>query len=118
MHKSLLLTPRQIVATLGVQIIFDFVPQGRGAQRLLDVPVQVPPKAVDAQPERHVLVDGFGEGVGLLKDHPDSAAHLDGVHVGIVDVLAVIEHLSAEAHPRDEIVHAIEAADERALAAP
>ena len=68
--------------------------------------------------EGDVVVDRLRERVRLLEDHPDPAAHLDGIGLRPVEVLAVVEDLAADLDVRHEVVHPVQAADERALAAP
>jgi hypothetical protein len=64
-----------------------------------------------------VVVDRHRERVRLLEDHADAAAEVDRVDAGAVDVLAVEEHLPLDPRARDEVVHAVEAAQERRLPA-
>ena len=59
------------------------------------------------------------ERVGLLEDHADGSAHGDDVHRGVVDVESLLEHHpSLRAGSGDLLVHAVDAADHRRLAAP
>src|SRR6266571_2223940 len=64
-----------------------------------------------------VVVDRLRERVRALEDHADVAPHGDRVDVLPRDVLAVVADRPGQSEARDEIVHAVEAADERALAA-
>ena len=87
------------------------------AQRLLDAIVEafLPPE--HAGPEGDVVVDRLRERVRLLEDHPDLLPHLDGV-----DVLSRRGPRRGTAPCRapragDQVVHVVEDADERALAA-
>ena len=73
--------------------------------------------AEHARAEGDVVVDRLRERVRLLEDHADPLAHLDRVDVGAVEVLAVVEDRALDRGARDQVVHAVEAADERALAA-
>jgi hypothetical protein len=74
--------------------------------------------ALDAETVGDVLVDGFGERVRLLEDHADALAQLDDVHARVVDVDPVDPDLAGgDARAVDQVVHAVEAAQERALAA-
>ena len=64
-----------------------------------------------------VVVDRLRERVRLLEDHADAAAYLDAVGARAVQVVAVVEQLAVELEARDRVVHAVEAAQEGALAA-
>ena len=44
---------------------------------------------MDARPEGDVVVDGLGEGIGLLEHHADARAQLHHIARRILDVLAV-----------------------------
>ena len=70
-----------------------------------------------ARPEGDVVVDRLRERVRLLEHHPDQLADLDRVDAGAVEVLAVVEDRAVDRRARDQVVHAVEAADQRALAA-
>ena len=59
----------------------------------------------------------MAERVGLLEHHADVAAHHHRVDRLGVDVLAVELHVALEAEHRDQVVHPVEAAQHRALAA-
>jgi hypothetical protein len=59
----------------------------------------------------------LGKRVRLLEDHPDPLPHLDRIDVLPVEVRAVVEDRALDGRRRDEVVHAVEAADEGALAA-
>src|SRR5271168_5157705 len=73
--------------------------------------------AVQTQSEGNVPEDAHREGIGLLKYHPDMPAHGDRIDLGVINVLAAEDNVSSEAKPAHQIVHAIEAAQDRALAA-
>ncbi len=81
---------------------------------LLDAVVEAVLQPEDPRPEGDVVVDRLGERVGLLEHHPDAAAHLDRVDVARVEILAVVRDRSRDPGDRDEVVHPVEAADERA----
>ena len=52
-----------------------------------------------------------------LEHHPDPAANLDAVDARSVHVVAVVEDLAGDPEAGDRVVHAVETADERGLAA-
>ena len=69
-------------------------------------------------PKRQVVLDRLRERVGLLEDHPDAPAHVDRVDVGRVEVLARGTRGPAlDAGAGDQVVHAVQAAQEGRLAA-
>ena len=114
--EALLLATREPEGAV-LQAVLDLVPERRVPRAPLDALVDRPLHAEDPRPERDVVVDRLRERVRLLEDHADAAADLDRVDVPRVEVLAVVEHRAATPSPRDEVVHAVEAADERALPA-
>src|SRR5262249_61586501 len=86
-------------------------------QRLLDPFSYAPLVFVDPQPERHVVEDAGREGIRLLKDHADITPHCDGINPMLIDVFAAIFDVPFEAKAPHKVVHPIEAAEHRALAA-
>src|SRR5918999_233116 len=102
---------------VGLEAVLHLVPQRRVVERALDDLVHAPLHAEHARAEGDVVVDRLRERVRLLEDHADPLAHLDGVHIGAVQILAVIENLALHGGPRDEVVHPVEAADYRRLPA-
>ena len=78
-------------------------------------PLAVP---ADAQARGHVVVDGHGgERRRALEHHAHPAPHGDGVEPAAVDVLAVEQHRPRHPAAVGQLVHAVQAAQERALAA-
>lgn len=67
--------------------------------------------------EQHVLPDAGGQDVGRLEDHAHAAAQVHHIEIGGVDVLLVQRDQAFGAGAGDKVVHAVEAAEERALAA-
>ena len=77
------------------------------------------PLAVQAHPGDHVVPDGHGrERVGALEHHPDRAPHGGGIDALGVDVLTVQQDLAGDPGAHDDLVHAVERAEEGGLAAP
>ena len=88
--QALLLAARQAQGGL-FQPVFHLVPDGGLTQGLLHHLVQgfsLLRTAVGAGAVGHVVVDGHGEGVGLLEHHADAPAQVGDVHAGGVDLLA------------------------------
>ena len=100
-----------------LEAVLDLVPERAAPQRALDDLVHVALHAEHPRAEGDVVVDGLRERVGLLEDHPDPLAHLDRVDSpcrrGPRRGRAPAGHGCAG----DQVVHPVEAADERALAA-
>src|SRR5690606_42157333 len=101
-----------------LQLVLDLVPQRRAPQRPLDERVHVAAEAHEARAEGDVLVDRLRERVRLLEHHPDAPPHLDGVDVGAVELDAVVAHAALDPDALDEVVHAVDRPEQRALAAP
>src|SRR5688500_9216313 len=115
--KTLLLAAGEPVTAL-LEAVFDLLPEGGVLEGTLDQIVHVAAVAVDPGPPRHVLVDGLGERVGLLEDHPDTAPDDYRVRGLGVDVLLAEHHVPFCARPRDHLVHPVQTTYKRALAAP
>ena len=73
--------------------------------------------AVDAQAVGHVFKNRLRERRRLLEDHAHAAAQVHHIEIGGVDVLLVQRDQAFGAGAGDKVVHAVEAAEERALAA-
>src|SRR5262245_61922422 len=86
-------------------------------QRAFDALVEALAHAEHPRPPRDVVVDRLRERIRLLEHHPDPAAHRGRIDAGAIDVLAVVEDLAFYPGIRDQVVHPVETADERALAA-
>ena len=104
-----------------VEAILHLGPQAGRPQRPLDGVIGVGllhPLAVELLPGKHVVVDRHGrERVGTLEDHADHAAYVHRIHVGGVEILAVDQHLALDARSANDLVHAVERAEEGRLAA-
>src|SRR5690606_18427849 len=61
--------------------------------------------------------DRLGERVGPLEHHADAPPHLDRVDVGSVERCAVVVHGALAPGARDQVVHAVQAPQDRRLAA-
>src|SRR5712691_7062331 len=113
--QTLLLTAGEFVGGL-VEVIFDFVPEGGVAQTLFDGFRDSGFRAVDAQAIGNILENGFGERVGALENHTDTATI--GSDVLGKDVLAIKQNFTFEACAADGFVHAVEGAQQGGFAAP
>ena len=117
--QALLLAAGQAGAGLR-QPVLDLVPQRRLLQAGLDDLIELRlarRQSVDARAVGDVLVDRLGKRVRLLEHHADAGTQFDDVDLGIVDVLAVERDLAADTRAVDRVVHPVEAAQERRLAA-
>ena len=99
------------------QLVFHLIPASRALEGLLHPFVQVALETVQAQAEGNVVVDAHRKRVRLLEHHADIAAHHHGIDFPVVDVLTVVGHLALETKDRDQVVHAVEAAQHGAFAA-
>src|SRR6185437_7791041 len=54
---------------------------------------------------------------GLLEDHPDRPSHRYHVHARVIDIEVIEQHLALGTSPWDLLVHAVDAAHHRGLAA-
>jgi hypothetical protein len=98
--------------------VLDLVPERRAPERVLDAVVERVLHPEHAEAERDVVVDRLRERVRPLEDHPDPPPNGDRVDVPAEQVDAVVDHRSLGDEARDQVVHAVQAADEGALAAP
>src|SRR5271166_352844 len=84
---------------------------------MLHPPGHIALEAIEAQAEGDIVEDAHRERVRLLEDHADVAPHHDGIDILRVDVLAEEMDVALETEAIDQVVHAVEAAQHRALAA-
>ena len=103
----------------GVQLVLDLVPQRAAAQRLLDAAVHLGlgDLLIEADAEGDVLVDRHRERRRLLEHHADPRAQQIEVELGVEDVGLVQHQLPGGALARIEVVHPVEDAQQRRLAA-
>src|SRR5205807_7881392 len=100
-----------------LQAIFHFVPERRLRERLLDALLEAVLHSEHLETPRDVVEDRLREWVRPLEDHPDHAAHGDRIDVIRRYVVTVVADRPGLTEAGDEIVHAVEAPDVRALAA-
>src|SRR5262245_35879399 len=116
--QALLLPARQAQRAL-MEAVVDLIPQGGAAETPLHDPLEVAAilDAQDPGPVRDVLEHRLGERVRLLEHHPHSLAQLGHVHAALVDVRTPDPDRPLDAHAVHEIVHSIDAAEQRGLPA-
>ena len=95
-----------------MQPILHLIPNRATAQRPLDNLVQfrlIPGQAMYSWPICDIVIDGFWEGVWLLKDHSNLGPQLNRINLWIVNILAVNPYVAPDAAHIYRIVHAIDA---------
>src|SRR5665647_14167 len=119
--QALLLAARQRGAGL-LEPVLDLIPQIGGLQRLLEDDDGIGlrhPAVVEPDPGQHVLGDRHGrEGVRALEHHADLPTYRDGVDLGRIEVDAVHRDGALDPGTGDDLVHPVEGAQIRRLAAP
>src|SRR5664280_2941113 len=117
--QPLLLAAGEREPRLPSEVVLHLVPERRLLQALLDGLVEAGAvgDAVPARTVGDILVDGHRERVRALEDESDAPPYLDRLHLRTVDVLAVEEDGPANLRRRDQVVHPVEAAQDRRLAA-
>ena len=109
--------PPERLSALFLSLSLHLVPERGLFQRVLDPAAQVVLQAEDPQAVGDVLEDRLRERVGALEDHADPPAHGDGVDVPRLEIDVLVEDAALGPKARDDVVHPIQAADERALPA-
>src|SRR5215469_692029 len=117
--QPLLLAAREAGAG-AAQPVLDLIPQARARQARADDVVEMgaaASQAVNARPIGDVVVDRLRERVRLLEHHADTGAQLYYVLLPGLDVLTVEADRAGDPGPGNGVVHPIETAQERRLAA-
>src|SRR6187401_349268 len=117
--QALLLATRQR-RSRGLQPVLHLFPESCALQRTVNDLVEfdaVTCEPVNARTVGDVLVDGFRKRIRLLENHADTRTQLHDVLLPVVDVLAVEQDRAFDSRTLDGVVHAVEAAQERGLAA-
>ena len=114
--EALLLAAREREAA-GLQPVFHLIPERRLSQRPLDAVLQVVLHPENSQAPGDVVEDRLRERVRPLEDHPDRPPHRDGIDIFRRNVLPVVADRPRLTERRDEVVHPVQATDERALPA-
>src|SRR5580658_877192 len=102
------------------QAVLHLVPQSRTLQAGAHDVVQLAAAArqpMDARTVGDVVVDGLGEGIGLLEYHANARAQLRGVLAVVMDVPPVQQNRAGDAGAGNGVVHAIQATQEGRFAA-
>src|SRR5271168_4495543 len=84
---------------------------------MLNPLLRVALEAVEPQAEGDIVKNAHRKRIWLLEHHSDMAPHDDWIDVACINVLTQEIHLPLEPESLDEIVHAIKAAQNGALAA-
>ncbi len=101
------------------QVVLDLVKQRCPPEGFFHNLVQLG-AAADAMGTRavgNVVIDGHGEGVGLLEHHAYPFAQQVHIHAGGKDVLPVQMDIAGDAAAGDQVVHPVEGFEQRGLAA-
>src|SRR6202521_6356060 len=73
--------------------------------------------AIDTKAICHVVENRLRKRIGLLKDHSDPTAKLHHVNIGAVDITAADADSPLDPSVRNDVIHAVQRAQECALAA-
>src|SRR3954466_4349913 len=73
--------------------------------------------SVDSDAPGNILIDRFGERVGLLKDHTNPPPDLNRIDRLLIDIDTVVIDLSLDPTARNQIVRAVDAAQNSAFPA-
>ncbi len=117
-HQTLLLTARQRQRILP-QLIFHFAPQRRRPQRALAGLIQhaTIAHALQTQTVNHILIDRLGERIRALEHHADAPPQRRQILVRLHHRVAIEQNLTFDAAAINDVVHAIEAAQQRRFTA-
>ena len=116
--QTLLLTARER-QTILVELIGYLFPEVGALERFFHDVIEVAfaSHALQTRAKGDILVDGFGKRVGLLKNHAHAATEVDRVDALGIDIVAVERHGALDARTLDQVIHAVDAAQKRRLAA-
>ena len=65
----------------------------------------------------HVFENGFGKRIGFLKHHAYPFPEFDHIHISTIDVVTANSNGPLNAHVVNEIIHAVQAAEQSGFAA-
>ena len=108
------LIPRHL---LEVADRLDLLPERAVEQRVFDLLMDVALVTVEAQTESDIVENAHRERIRLLEHHPDKSANDHRIDGGSVNVLPQEMDMTLEPKPGNHVVHSVEAAQHRALAA-
>ena len=111
--QALLLAAGKAVGAF-MQLVLHFVPQGGSFQAALHCFIQfrAAVAARHAEGEDDVFINAFGERVVFLEDHAHPLAQGDDFHARVVQAGAVYADVPFMAHFRDQVVHAVDVAEQ------
>ena len=100
-------------------MVLHLIPDGRLAEGPLHNVIQPRPgaDAVGAGAVGNIIVNAHGEGIGLLEDHADLLAQHRHILLRGVDLMAVVGKRPGDLHIRNQVVHAVDGAQEGGFAA-
>src|ERR1700724_1038220 len=103
-----------------MEAMLHLIPQSRPAQALLDRIAEsrsAVDQPIDAKAVRHVVEDRLRKRIGLLEHHADPASQLHYINIGAAGVTAADAAPAVGPGMVYNIVHPVQRAPERALAA-
>src|SRR6476620_5984531 len=118
--ETLLLTARERQRRV-VEAVLDLVPDRRRLETLFDTPAELRPGAgqpIQLDAVGDVLEYRLGERVGFLEHHSYPPPQRHHVGPGPIHVVALDHDAAFDPRAGDDVVHPVQCAQERALAAP
>ena len=102
------------------QSVLHLFPESGSAQGTLDDFVEglFAARSIDPRTVRDVLVDRLRKWIPSLENHPDPLAQRDDVHPLVENALSVEAHVPLVPNARNEIVEAVDGAEESRFPAP
>ena len=102
-----------------MQLVFHFIPQGGSLQASFHgfVQFRAPVAAGHTEGKDDVFVNAFRERVVFLEDHAYALAQGDDFHARVIQAGAVNADIPLVAHVRDQVVHAVDVAEQRGFSA-
>src|SRR6267143_3838170 len=98
--------------------VFDFVPQRRSTQGLLDNFIKLDSslrQPVDPNAISYIVIHRHGKRIRSLKNHTNPAPELNHIHVVGGNVFAIQFDFTLEARARNKVVHSIQGTQKSGL---